>query len=169
MRETPKLHFVEKGKVLYKWETGEGVAVPRRFPPMGVERAKCCENIEWLAKELGVPRQTLYRWHEESERAEVELNQPTEKSRESRLRREVGRFEAFAARKDIGDGFFSKAPCRESRFNAARSAALENRHLRLHPGRSATARRFVYRADVCASGSQPGGILSAPPPTRPVG
>lgn len=35
-----------------------------------MERFKCCENIELLAKKHGVPWQTLYRWHEQSERAE---------------------------------------------------------------------------------------------------
>src|SRR5258705_333626 len=35
------------------------------FRRTAVERFKCCENFEWLAKELGVPRQTLFRWHEE--------------------------------------------------------------------------------------------------------
>jgi len=52
---------------------------------MAVERFKCCENIEWLAKELGVPRQTLYRWHDELERSQDGEEPPTEKSRESRL------------------------------------------------------------------------------------
>jgi hypothetical protein len=40
------------------------------FRRAAVERFKCCENVktfEWLAKELGVPRQTLCRWHEENE------------------------------------------------------------------------------------------------------
>jgi hypothetical protein len=31
---------------------------PEDFRRMEVERFKNCENIEWLAKELGVPRQT---------------------------------------------------------------------------------------------------------------
>jgi hypothetical protein len=33
---------------------------PEDFHRMAVERFKKCENIQWLAKELGVPRQTLY-------------------------------------------------------------------------------------------------------------
>jgi transposase-like protein len=40
---------------------------PESFRQMAIEQFKCCENIWWLAKELGVPRQTLYRWHEESQ------------------------------------------------------------------------------------------------------
>jgi Zn-dependent peptidase ImmA (M78 family) len=66
-----------------------GGRYPENFRRMAVDRFKCCENIEVLAKELGVPRQALYRWHEESERVEVGEEQPTEKSRESRLRREI--------------------------------------------------------------------------------
>jgi transposase-like protein len=64
---------------------GRGWRYPEIFRRMAVERFKCCENIEWLAKELGVPRQTLYRWHDELERSQDGEEPPTEKSRESRL------------------------------------------------------------------------------------
>jgi len=50
---------------------GRGWRYPEDFRRKAVERSKCCENIAWLSKELGLPRQNLYRWHEESERAEV--------------------------------------------------------------------------------------------------
>jgi predicted RNase H-like nuclease (RuvC/YqgF family) len=76
---------------------------------MAVARFKCCENIEWLAKELGVPRQTLYRWHEESKRAEVGEEQPTEKSRESRLRREISDLKRLVAEKTLEVDFFKGA------------------------------------------------------------
>jgi len=36
---------------------GRGWRYPEIFRRMAVERFKFCENIEWLAKELGVPRQ----------------------------------------------------------------------------------------------------------------
>jgi hypothetical protein len=52
-----------------------GWRYPESFRQTAIERFKCCENIEWLAKELGVPRQTLYRWHEESQRTASEANQ----------------------------------------------------------------------------------------------
>lgn len=65
------------------------------FRQTAVERFKCCENVEWLAKELGVPRQALYRWNEESERNAQEGEPILEKSRESRLRRGGTRAEAF--------------------------------------------------------------------------
>jgi hypothetical protein len=76
---------------------------------MAVERFKCCENIEWLAKELGLPRQTLYRWHEESEQAEVGEEQVTEKSRESRLRREIADLKGLLADKTLEADFFKDA------------------------------------------------------------
>jgi predicted RNase H-like nuclease (RuvC/YqgF family) len=76
---------------------------------MAVERFKKCENIEWLARELGVPRQTLYRWHEESERAVVGEEQPTEKSRESRLRREISDLKRLFAGKTLEADFFEGA------------------------------------------------------------
>jgi len=43
---------------------------PEAFQRMAVERFKCCDNIEHLAKELGVARQTLYRWDKKREGAE---------------------------------------------------------------------------------------------------
>ena len=88
---------------------GRGWRYPENFRRMAVERFKNCENIEWLAKELGVPRQTLYRWHEESERAEVGEEQPTEKSRESRLRREISDLKRLFAEKTLEVDFFKGA------------------------------------------------------------
>jgi transposase len=74
---------------------------PEDFRRMAVERFKCCENIEWLAKELGVPRQTLYRWHEESQRTAAEGEPIPEKSRESRLRREVRELKRLVAKQAL--------------------------------------------------------------------
>src|ERR1700674_1751001 len=88
---------------------GRGWRYPEDFRRMAVERFKKCENIEWLAKELGVPRQTLYRWHEESERAEVGEEQATEKSRESRLRREINDLKRLLAEKTLEVDFFEGA------------------------------------------------------------
>ena len=89
---------------------GRGWRYPEDFRRAAVERFKKCENIEWLAKELGVPRQTLYRWYEESERAEVGEEQPTEKSRESRLRREISDLKRLFAEKTLEVDFFKGAP-----------------------------------------------------------
>jgi transposase len=82
---------------------------PEDFRRMAVERFKCCENIEWLAKELGVPRQTLYRWHEESERNAEEGEPIPEKSRESRLRREVRELKRLVTKQALEVDFFKGA------------------------------------------------------------
>jgi hypothetical protein len=71
---------------------------------MAVERFKCCENIEHLAKELCVARQTLYRWHKKSERAE-EGEDPA-KSRESRFRRGTRDLKSLLAEKVLEVDFF---------------------------------------------------------------
>jgi len=44
---------------------------PEEFRRIAVERFKSCDNDALLSREVGVPRQTLYRWIEESERVEV--------------------------------------------------------------------------------------------------
>jgi len=75
---------------------------------MAVERFKCCENIEHLAKELGVARQTLYRWDKKSECAD-EGQDVLEKSRESRLRREVRDLKRLLAEKVLEVDFFRGA------------------------------------------------------------
>ncbi len=76
---------------------------------MAVERFKCCENIEHLAPELGVARQTLYRWHKKSECA-VEGEEPVlAKSRESRFRREIRDLKRLLAEKVLEVDFFKGA------------------------------------------------------------
>ena len=86
-----------------------GWRYPEDFRRTAVERFKCCENIEWLAKELGVPRQTLYRWHEENERNAEEGEAIPEKSRESRLRREVRELKRLVAKQAVELDFFKGA------------------------------------------------------------
>lgn len=86
-----------------------GWRYPESFRRTAVEKFKCCENIEWLAKELGVPRQTLYRWHEESEMALEEGEPVPEKSRESRLRREVRELKRLVAKQAVELDFFRGA------------------------------------------------------------
>jgi transposase-like protein len=82
---------------------------PENFRRTAVERFKCCENIELLAKELCVPRQTLYRWFEESERVDVSEEPATEKSRESRLRRKISDLKLLVAEKALEVDFFKGA------------------------------------------------------------
>jgi transposase-like protein len=82
---------------------------PETFHRMAVERFKCCENIEHLAKELGVARQTLYRWHKKSECSDEGQDAVPEKSRESRLRREVRDLKRLLAEKVLEVDFFRGA------------------------------------------------------------
>ena len=82
---------------------------PESFRQMAIGRFKCCENIWWLAKELGVPRQTLYRWHEESQRTASEGEPIPKKSRESRLRREVRELKRLVAKQALEVDFFRGA------------------------------------------------------------
>ena|SRR5579859_6463817 len=82
---------------------------PETFHRMAVERFKCCENIEHLAKELGVARQTLYRWHKKSESADEGQDVVLEKSRESRLQREIRDLKRLLAEKVLEVDFFKGA------------------------------------------------------------
>jgi transposase-like protein len=92
---------------------------PEEFRRTAVDRFRSCENIVHLAKDLNVPRQTLYQWNEESER-EFGDEFATEKSRESRLRREVHHLKRLLAEKALETDFFKgalqrvEARCRES-------------------------------------------------------
>ena len=86
-----------------------GWRYPENFRQMAVERFKCCENIEWLAKELGVPRQTLCRWYGESERNAEDGEPILEKSRESRLRREARELKRLVAKQAMELDFFKGA------------------------------------------------------------
>ena len=88
---------------------GRGWRYPESFRRTAVERFKHCENVEWLAKELGVPRQTLYRWYGGSERIGAGDGEPTEKSRESRLRREIRELKRLLAEKTLEADFFKGA------------------------------------------------------------
>ena len=56
-----ELNFVGKVGSL-QMANGRGWRYPEIFRRMAVERFKSCENIEWLAKELGVPRQFADRY-----------------------------------------------------------------------------------------------------------
>src|SRR5260370_42590488 len=79
---------------------------PEMFQRMAVERFKCYANIEHLAKELGVARQTLYRWHNKSEWADEGQDAVLEKSREPRLRREIRDLKRLLAEKGLEGDFF---------------------------------------------------------------
>lgn len=82
---------------------------PEAFRALALDRFNRCENVELLAKELGLPRQTLYRWHEQSEQAEPDEQPVTAKSRESRLRKEIRNLKRLVAEKAVEVDFFKGA------------------------------------------------------------
>jgi len=86
---------------------------PEELRAAAIRRFRSCQNVAQLAREIGIPRQTLYRWIDESERVEARH----------------------------WKWIFSKAPCRQSRLDAARTAQVASWHLRLCPRRDVVARR----------------------------
>src|SRR5208282_4759547 len=124
-----------------------------------VERLRDCDAIVGLAKELGVSRRQLYRWRDDLDPEEqVVGGPPSPNSRTSTLRREVNHLKRVLAEKTL-ERIFSKVPCKKSRLDASRAAALARRHLRPNPGSDADARQLEYRADVSTGPGQPGRLL----------
>jgi transposase-like protein len=84
---------------------------PEAFRALALDRFNRCENVELFAREIGIPRQTLYRWQKQSEREETDSDeQPvTAKSRESRLRKEISNLKRLVAEKAIEVDFFKGA------------------------------------------------------------
>jgi len=81
---------------------------PEAFRVRAIDQFSRCENVGLLAKELGIPRQTLYRWHEQSERTKF-VEQVEEKSRQSRLRKEIGNLKRLVAEQALEVDFFKGA------------------------------------------------------------
>lgn len=81
---------------------------PEAFRVRAIDQFNRCENVGLPAKELGILRQTLYRWHKQSERARF-VEQVEEKSRESRLRKEIGDLKRLVAEQAIEVDFFEGA------------------------------------------------------------
>jgi transposase-like protein len=82
---------------------------PENFRQMALDRFRSCESIVQLSKEIGIPRQTLYRWEKKSEQVVAGEEQPTEKSRETRLRREIADLRRLIAEKALEADFFKSA------------------------------------------------------------
>ena len=117
------------------------------FRRMCVERMKQCDDIGALAKELDIHRRYLYRWRDQLEPVEKSEGPPPQNSRESTLRKEVSQLKRVLAEKTL-ELDFSKVPCKKSRRDASRAAALARRHLRPNPGSDVLARQLEYRTDV---------------------
>jgi transposase-like protein len=81
---------------------------PEAFRVRAIDQFNRCENVGLLAKELGIPRQTLYRRHEQNERLEF-TERVEEKSRQSRLRKEIGDLKRLVAEQALEVDFFKGA------------------------------------------------------------
>jgi len=76
---------------------------------MVVERMKQCDDIVALAAELGIHRRLLYRWRDQLDPVEKGEWPPPQNSRESTLRKEVGRLKRVLADKTLELDFFKGA------------------------------------------------------------
>ena len=85
---------------------------PEKLRLAAIKRFTCCENVTRLAREIGIPRQTLHRWIDESERVEADEDGqlvPTTKGRESRLRKRISQLKHVLANKTLEVDFFRGA------------------------------------------------------------
>ncbi len=78
----------------------------KAFRRMAVERMKRCDNIVELSKELGIHRRLLYTWRD---KVDYEDGQLPEGTRESTLRKEVGKLKRVLADKTVEVDFFKGA------------------------------------------------------------
>jgi len=78
------------------------------FRKMAVERMLECDNIQALAKELGVPGRALYHWRDR-QLAEVAGEPPAPGKRETRLRNENAKLKKALAEKTLELDFFKTA------------------------------------------------------------
>jgi len=79
------------------------------FRRMCVERMKQCDDIVALAAELDIHRRLLYRWRDQLDPVDKSEWPPPQNSRESTLRKEVGRLKRVLADKTVELDFFKGA------------------------------------------------------------
>src|SRR4029077_9077160 len=98
---------------------------PDELRRVAIKRFRCCENVALLAREIGIPRQTMYRWVNESERVETDEEGqlvPATKGRESRLRKRISHLKHVLANKTLEVDFFrgalQRVKARRSRISA---------------------------------------------------
>ena len=108
-----------------------------------VERMKQCDDISALSRELDIDRRLLYRWRDQLDPPHKSEWPPPQNSRESTLRKEVSQLKRVLAEKTRELDFF-KVPCKKSRRDGSRAAALARRHLRPNPGSDVFARQLEY-------------------------
>src|SRR5579864_3432774 len=73
-----------------------------------LERMKATPNISKLAKELGIPRRTLYSWRDK-QLAKVENRRPEVKTREQELELEIHHIKEALAERTLDLDFFRGA------------------------------------------------------------
>ena len=80
----------------------------REFRRLAVDRMKVCDSVADLARELGIPRQTLYLWRD---REESKANPEPGRSSEDviRLEEENRRLKRLLAEKTLETDFFRGA------------------------------------------------------------
>jgi hypothetical protein len=105
LRQFPWAHFAEKRSCKVKRKK----IYPRKFQRLAVEQMRICEDVNELAKELGVTRRCLYKW-----RAKFDLLGPGEESvrpskHEASYRRQVRKLERLLAEKTLEVDFFKGA------------------------------------------------------------
>jgi len=101
---------------------------PEELRRVAVKRFRSCENVAMLAREIGIPRQTLYRWIDESERIDMDedgISLPLVKDRESRLRKRIGYLKQVLANKTLEVDFFKGALRRIKARRRGKSAGGE--------------------------------------------
>ncbi len=85
----------------------------REFKQQAVERMKGCENIQALARELGLERKLLYTWKSQfegrPERNHANYGKAAEQTTETRLRQEVGKLKEALGQKAMEVDFFVAA------------------------------------------------------------
>lgn len=85
---------------------------PEELRAAAIRRFRSCQNVAQLAREIGIPRQTLYRWIDESERVEADEDGrlvPAAKDRQSRLRKRIALLKHALADKTLEVDFFKGA------------------------------------------------------------
>ena len=98
---------------------------PEELREVAIKRFRSCENVAQLARDIGIPRQTLYRWIDESERVEADEDGqlvPATKGREARLRKRISHLKHVLANKTLEVDFFrgalQKVKARRRRISA---------------------------------------------------
>ncbi|HZT68183.1 MAG TPA: transposase [Terriglobia bacterium] len=81
----------------------------RKFQRMAVERMENCDDVEALAKELGVTRRCLYKWRRKLETVEPGEEASRPGTRAASHRREIEKLKRLLAEKALEVDFFKGA------------------------------------------------------------